>query len=176
MGRTISEQLNSLSLSSKSSEIQTPSNSLREQLIAEGVIRPVEAFKAKAEALNAAYEKQQSTADKSRHGGEAVGKLDGPKISSGGKGQQKKKPSRTSPNRNRSAILRAPLILRSGYRPKQTKIVCPLCGLVLHRGEMTSHKIARHGESLDGATHGKRRATYIRIVQGGSPGLRKRQS
>ena len=67
---------------------------------------------------------------------------------------------------------------RNGYPPKRrTAVRCILCGQIVKLGQMLVHKHAVHGEAFSSSTVGHvPNSQYVRFVQAGSPGLRKRGS
>ncbi|MEF8699336.1 MAG: hypothetical protein V5B33_08430 [Candidatus Accumulibacter sp. UW20] len=67
---------------------------------------------------------------------------------------------------------------RSGYQTKRrTAARCVLCGQIIKPGQMLVHKHIVHGEKFSSSTVGRvPDSQWVRIIQAGSPGLRKRGS
>lgn len=150
--------------------------SLRDELIAKGLITPVEEFSATAEALRKKGEvlaardsdyfkgPRISTAPSSAN-------VNGKKKATGAKGNNKKGKSR---GQSEQVSVNVKQAKQSGEKTGRTN-VCPLCGTSVPYGEMLAHKAKMHGEKMYTASPpGKHSSSqWVQVVQGGLPGLGK---
>lgn len=158
-------------------------STLREQLIAEGRIKPVDSFLARAEELRkkaiAAGENRRSGADGLRAAGKSGKDAQAEKRDS----KSRAKPT-MAPKAERKAKRKAEKNLSDGLSHRGKKFKCSICGNWIPLGEGLKHEAMHKGidyvPTSDirprevGCNSETQSNTWVHVYQGGLPGLGKR--